>query len=224
MADIMLSRVRAPPPAPRPCGGPESLKSPCHGLARHTCTKKNISIKKQPSQTSSFTPVWGVGGTVERKPALRSLGTVLSRVRVPPIAPWCNGEPESLISPVLIVDRLYTKLKIDHKYNVIYSTSSRNEESIEANPLIPQQGDLRLSGPPSGQGACSGARTRDRRVPADLGADLLATLPPTAPAEENIPMVGNGGSTYTLRLIGKSTIRGHHKSYCPRLDARNLNI
>ncbi|GFO32973.1 C-type lectin-related protein 4 [Plakobranchus ocellatus] len=30
-----------------------------------------------------------------------------------------------------------------------------------------QQGDLRLSGPPSGQGAGSGARTRDRRVPAD---------------------------------------------------------
>ncbi|GFN97389.1 hypothetical protein PoB_002389500 [Plakobranchus ocellatus] len=35
----------------------------------------------------------------------------------------------------------------------------------------PQQGDLRLSGPPSGQGAGSGARTRDRRVPADLRAD-----------------------------------------------------
>ncbi|GFO23846.1 hypothetical protein PoB_005035100 [Plakobranchus ocellatus] len=34
----------------------------------------------------------------------------------------------------------------------------------------PQQGDLRLSGPPSGQGASSGARTRDRRVPADLRA------------------------------------------------------
>ncbi|GFO43947.1 major facilitator superfamily domain-containing protein 4 [Plakobranchus ocellatus] len=39
----------------------------------------------------------------------------------------------------------------------------------------PQQGDLRLSGPPSGQGAGSGARTRDRRVPADLRADSQAT-------------------------------------------------
>ncbi|GFO05924.1 transposon tf2-11 polyprotein [Plakobranchus ocellatus] len=29
----------------------------------------------------------------------------------------------------------------------------------------PQQGDLRLLGPPSGQGAGGGARTRDRRVP-----------------------------------------------------------
>ncbi|GFN88909.1 hypothetical protein PoB_001541500 [Plakobranchus ocellatus] len=29
----------------------------------------------------------------------------------------------------------------------------------------PQQGDLRLSGPPSGQGAVGGVRTSDRRVP-----------------------------------------------------------
>ncbi|GFO15133.1 amine oxidase [Plakobranchus ocellatus] len=40
----------------------------------------------------------------------------------------------------------------------------------------PQQGGLRLSGPPSGQGAGSGARTRDRRVPADLRADSQATV------------------------------------------------
>ncbi|GFO34769.1 hypothetical protein PoB_006127400 [Plakobranchus ocellatus] len=43
----------------------------------------------------------------------------------------------------------------------------------------PQQGDLRLSGPPSGQGASGGARTRDRRVPADIRADSLATVPST---------------------------------------------
>ncbi|GFO43926.1 hypothetical protein PoB_007043100 [Plakobranchus ocellatus] len=46
-------------------------------------------------------------------------------------------------------------------------------------PTSPQQGYLRLSGPPSGQGAGGGARTRDRRVPADLRADSLATVPPT---------------------------------------------
>ncbi|GFO31917.1 hypothetical protein PoB_005842200 [Plakobranchus ocellatus] len=44
-----------------------------------------------------------------------------------------------------------------------------------------QQRDLRLSGPPSGQGAGGGARTRDRRVPEDLRADSLATVPPTPP-------------------------------------------
>ncbi|GFN92280.1 short transient receptor potential channel 6 [Plakobranchus ocellatus] len=44
---------------------------------------------------------------------------------------------------------------------------------------IPQQDDLRLSGLTSGQSAGGGARTRDRRVPADLRADSLATVPPT---------------------------------------------
>ncbi|GFO34030.1 hypothetical protein PoB_006053500 [Plakobranchus ocellatus] len=34
---------------------------------------------------------------------------------------------------------------------------------------------------PSGQGAGSGARTRDRRVPADLRADSQATVLPTPP-------------------------------------------
>ncbi|GFO11695.1 hypothetical protein PoB_003820000 [Plakobranchus ocellatus] len=48
-------------------------------------------------------------------------------------------------------------------------------------PAVPQQGDLRLSGPPSGQGAGSGARTRDRRIPADLRADSQATVLPTPP-------------------------------------------
>ncbi|GFO18578.1 hypothetical protein PoB_004508300 [Plakobranchus ocellatus] len=46
----------------------------------------------------------------------------------------------------------------------------------------PQQGDLRHSGPPSGQGDGGGARTRDRRVPAHLRADSLATGPPTPPS------------------------------------------
>ncbi|GFN88252.1 hypothetical protein PoB_001475800 [Plakobranchus ocellatus] len=45
----------------------------------------------------------------------------------------------------------------------------------------PQQGDLRLSGPPSGQGAGSGAQTRDRRVSADLRADSQATVLSTPP-------------------------------------------
>ncbi|GFO22092.1 hypothetical protein PoB_004859700 [Plakobranchus ocellatus] len=42
----------------------------------------------------------------------------------------------------------------------------------------PQQGDLRLSGPPVGRSAGGGARTRDRSVAADLSADSLATNAP----------------------------------------------
>ncbi|GFN73844.1 hypothetical protein PoB_000035000 [Plakobranchus ocellatus] len=50
----------------------------------------------------------------------------------------------------------------------------------------PQQSDLRLSGPPSGQDAGGGARTRDRGVPANLRADSLATVPPTPPASHTV--------------------------------------
>ncbi|GFO28174.1 hypothetical protein PoB_005467900 [Plakobranchus ocellatus] len=34
-AGTLLSRVRAPPSAPRPGGGPKSLRSPCCGLATY---------------------------------------------------------------------------------------------------------------------------------------------------------------------------------------------
>ncbi|GFO45431.1 hypothetical protein PoB_007193600 [Plakobranchus ocellatus] len=54
-----------------------------------------------------------------------------------------------------------------------------NEKMKEGAPASPQQGDLRLSGPPSGQGAGGGAWNCDRRVPADLRADSLATVPPS---------------------------------------------
>ncbi|GFN84031.1 hypothetical protein PoB_001053700 [Plakobranchus ocellatus] len=54
----------------------------------------------------------------------------------------------------------------------------------------PQQGDLRLSGPPSGQGAGSGARTRDRRVPADLKADSQATVLPSKFRDNDDEMIG----------------------------------
>ncbi|GFO09119.1 hypothetical protein PoB_003562400 [Plakobranchus ocellatus] len=45
----------------------------------------------------------------------------------------------------------------------------------------PQHSDLRLSGPLSGQGAGGRARTPDRRVPADLRADSLSTVPSKLP-------------------------------------------
>ncbi|GFO44625.1 hypothetical protein PoB_007113000 [Plakobranchus ocellatus] len=41
----------------------------------------------------------GVGGTVASESALRSAGTLLSRIRAPPPAPWPYGGPESLRSP-----------------------------------------------------------------------------------------------------------------------------
>ncbi|GFN76575.1 hypothetical protein PoB_000308100 [Plakobranchus ocellatus] len=65
----------------------------------------------------------------------------------------------------------------------------------------PQQGDLRLSGPPSGQGAGGGARTRDRKVPADLRADSLATVLPTPPYSSVTPQ-----TQYHLRPIAIADI------------------
>ncbi|GFO18061.1 hypothetical protein PoB_004456600 [Plakobranchus ocellatus] len=65
--------------------------------------------------------------------------------------------------------------------STVPSTPQQRETNLRGFSYIasPQQGDLRLSGPPSGQGAGGGARTRDRRVPVDLRADSLATVPPT---------------------------------------------
>ncbi|GFN82218.1 hypothetical protein PoB_000872400 [Plakobranchus ocellatus] len=40
-------------------------------------------------------------------------------------------------------------------------------------PVSPQEGDLKLSGPPSGQGRGGGAQTHNRRVPAYLRADSV---------------------------------------------------
>ncbi|GFO16595.1 hypothetical protein PoB_004310000 [Plakobranchus ocellatus] len=45
--------------------------------------------------------------------------------------------------------------------------------------LSPQHGDLRFSGPPSGQSDGVGARTPDRIVNADIKTDSLFTVPPT---------------------------------------------
>ncbi|GFO26673.1 hypothetical protein PoB_005317800 [Plakobranchus ocellatus] len=55
----------------------------------------------QPMLAYKFLPSFsrGVGGTVASEPALRSAGTLLSRVRAPPPAPWPDGGPESLRSP-----------------------------------------------------------------------------------------------------------------------------
>ncbi|GFN75470.1 hypothetical protein PoB_000197600 [Plakobranchus ocellatus] len=56
----------------------------------------------------------------------------------------------------------------------------KNSEMLHGRTVCPQQGDLRLSGSSSGQGAISGAGTRDRRVTADLRASSLRSVPPTS--------------------------------------------
>ncbi|GFN86240.1 hypothetical protein PoB_001274600 [Plakobranchus ocellatus] len=67
--------------------------------------------------------------------------------------------------------------------------------------VTPQQGDLRLLGHPSGQGAGSGARTRDRRAPAYLRADSLTTVPSTPTSQQEafrIPHSHNNKQVFFL--------------------------
>ncbi|GFO48121.1 hypothetical protein PoB_007462600 [Plakobranchus ocellatus] len=90
----------------------------------------------------------------------------------------------------------------------------------------PQQGDLRLSGPPSGQGAGGGARTRDRRVPADLRVHSLATVPPKPPGEEGersfvegkVPSRAcDGGSPVEVLVTSASNLSHSNGSPQPRV-------
>ncbi|GFN75712.1 hypothetical protein PoB_000221800 [Plakobranchus ocellatus] len=83
----------------------------------------------------------------------------------------------------------------------------------------PQHGDLRFLGPPTGQGAGSGARTRDRRIPADLRAESLTAVPPTAPFNTFRDNGGVGGSVVSeSALSAKTFCRGFEPRYrCPGL-------
>ncbi|GFO41086.1 hypothetical protein PoB_006759100 [Plakobranchus ocellatus] len=71
---------------------------------------------------------------------------------------------------------------IASNWAVRLNTETIDRERVNILGSSPKQGELRLSGPPSNQGANGGARTRVRGVPADLRADSLATVPPTLPS------------------------------------------
>ncbi|GFO20235.1 hypothetical protein PoB_004674000 [Plakobranchus ocellatus] len=84
----------------------------------------------------------------------------------------------------------------------------------------PQQGYLRLSGPPSGQGAGGGARTRDRRVPTDLSADSLATVPPTPP-QARAPVAELESATEgSLQVSGRIRYRLRHQRPPSQLNSK----
>ncbi|GFN95640.1 hypothetical protein PoB_002214600 [Plakobranchus ocellatus] len=68
----------------------------------------------------------------------------------------------------MTVDRIvyHSNKKNDRQAHVLGEKDVRYRQNIWRFLYIacPQQGDLRLSGPPSGQSAGGGARTRDRMV------------------------------------------------------------
>ncbi|GFO26219.1 CGG triplet repeat-binding protein 1 [Plakobranchus ocellatus] len=73
------------------------------------CTTSNLVLehKKKSSVSSHLSSERGVGGSVVSESALGSAGTLLSRFRAPPPAPWPDAGPESL--RYLVMDWLYTK-------------------------------------------------------------------------------------------------------------------
>ncbi|GFN82810.1 hypothetical protein PoB_000931600 [Plakobranchus ocellatus] len=114
----------------------------------------------------------------------------------------------------------YVAVQSRKEVNLDSKTRSMTYESVTSNPnrqtfdeaqrkvqalmekdsyRSPQQGDLRLSGPPSGQGAGGRAQTCDRRVSADLRTDSLATVPSTP------------RSTYRKRHKNKACLPVHNK-------------
>ncbi|GFO22100.1 hypothetical protein PoB_004860500 [Plakobranchus ocellatus] len=73
-----------------------------------------------------------------------------------------------------------TALKGSNHLAAIIRTSdalSRNAPDKDCTHQNEDNMENQLSGPPSGQGTDGGARTRDRRVLAELRADSLATMP-----------------------------------------------
>ncbi|GFN96314.1 hypothetical protein PoB_002282000 [Plakobranchus ocellatus] len=66
--------------------------------------------------------------------------------------------------------------------------------------------DLRLSGPPSGQGAGDEARTPYRRVPVDLRADSLAIMPTTPPRRMKREPVRSNSDSQLAGPHGQSSL------------------
>ncbi|GFN94000.1 RNA-directed DNA polymerase from mobile element jockey [Plakobranchus ocellatus] len=92
-----------------------------------------------------------------------------------------NKETEKKLEAVeMWFIRRMTRISWTKKSNEYVLKEANLERSlIKTIRQSPQQGNLGISGPPSGQGTAGGDRTRDRRFPADLRADSLSTVPPT---------------------------------------------
>ncbi|GFO11219.1 hypothetical protein PoB_003772400 [Plakobranchus ocellatus] len=84
----------------------------------------------------------------------------------------------------------------------------------------PQQGDLRLLGSPSGQRAGGGARTRVRRVPADLRADSLITVLPTPQKTryKNYNVIGENINERSFGFSFHETKATILRDWCPIVD------
>ncbi|GFO46705.1 hypothetical protein PoB_007321000 [Plakobranchus ocellatus] len=79
-------------------------------------------------------------------------------------------------------------MRLPREANFKVETKQTEKHNRKNGEVSLQQGDLKLSGAPSGQGACGESRTSHRRIPEDLRADLLSTVPLT-PLHEYIKQI-----------------------------------
>ncbi|GFO28642.1 hypothetical protein PoB_005514700 [Plakobranchus ocellatus] len=87
----------------------------------------------------------GAGSTVACESALRSAGTLLSRVRAPLPAPWPDGGPESLRSPCCGL-AIYKKLKpCANAYTRAKLVVPDNDERANTDDVLDCLFDLRPS-------------------------------------------------------------------------------
>ncbi|GFO16600.1 hypothetical protein PoB_004310500 [Plakobranchus ocellatus] len=88
----------------------------------------------------------------------------------------------------------------------------------------PQQGDLRLSGPPSGLGAGGGVRTCDRRVSADLKAHSLATGPPAPPRAQDLKSFAPFGLKSVAMIDEKATFKWSSRECGRHLNVKKISV
>ncbi|GFN82955.1 hypothetical protein PoB_000946100 [Plakobranchus ocellatus] len=84
----------------------------------------------------------------------------------------------------------------------IFKHKDRRSDRWSAALLFDQRGCRDgLLGPPSGQGAGSRAQTHDRRVPADLRADSLTTVPQTPLEMRIISFISIGDVKIVMTIL-----------------------
>ncbi|GFN88978.1 hypothetical protein PoB_001548400 [Plakobranchus ocellatus] len=71
-----------------------------------------------------------VRGSVESESALRSAGTLLSRVRALPPAPWPDGGPENLRSPCTLVIHKNPEGTLQKSISITFTPASSSFQSF----------------------------------------------------------------------------------------------
>ncbi|GFO07492.1 hypothetical protein PoB_003399700 [Plakobranchus ocellatus] len=77
--------------------------------------------------------------------------------------------PFALPRPDHVEVGTYGPLSLSKRIKIAVAVRNEYQAFKQYLRASPQPGELWFSGPPSGQGADGGARTRDTRVPEDLG-------------------------------------------------------